>query len=116
MRAAVSGFAAAGAARQARLADRRCRSDGGQAAVTGYAAAGAAGPGSLTGDIGLTWFAERATDQADRRDLTLAPFAYLDVEGLRRRAFEIFPFESHWKVRGAWQRLHDGAEKRTEAS
>lgn len=57
------------------------------------------------GGFGLCWY--RDLPEGDtRRQSTLAPFAYLDVAAIRRRAFEAYPEQHHWRVMRVWQQLH----------
>jgi hypothetical protein len=42
----------------------------------------------------------------------LTPFAYLDVEAIRRQAYEKYPDERWWVNKNVWQRLHAEAESR----
>jgi hypothetical protein len=70
---------------------------------------------SVTELLGVTWYdgtidATRSRPSArDRtppsRAVNLTPFAYLDLEALRRRAFELLPHERYWRSREVWRRL-----------
>ncbi|MEU2986235.1 hypothetical protein ABZ647_17725 [Micromonospora aurantiaca] len=68
--------------------------------------------------IGLTWYEGRIKSRDGRRDLTLTPFAYLDLDELRRKAFELFPGQDMWRSKAIWQRLREevaGARSREAA-
>jgi hypothetical protein len=56
--------------------------------------------------IGLTWYKNREVRTNEKaRKVTLTPFAYLDLDALRRRAFEVLPFSSQWTNHNAWAGL-----------
>ncbi len=58
--------------------------------------------------LGVTWYRDRPVRTSEkRRQVTLAPFAYLDLPTIRARAFDLFPFESQWTAKAAWQALKD---------
>ena len=66
-------------------------------------------PVGVADAIGLRWFSDRLPgSKSDERKITLTPFAYLDVDALRRRAFELpLPFSSQWRNQAVF------AEQRT---
>lgn len=71
---------------------------------------------SATELLGVTWYKDRTVSTAERsRQVTLAPFAYLDLQALRRRAFEYFPFQSEWTNHAAWQALAAEAQAAGES-
>lgn len=57
--------------------------------------------------LGVTWYRDSPVRTDGRRvRATLAPFAYLDLAAIRRRAFDLFPHESQWTNRPAYRALH----------
>lgn len=59
--------------------------------------------------IGLTWYENRDKSRDGRCDLTLTPFAYLSLNELRRKEYELFPKQDMWRSKAIWQRLDDEA-------
>lgn len=56
--------------------------------------------------LGVTWYTDRPVGTDERtRGVTLTPFAYLDLDAIRRRAFDLFPFQSQWSAHAAWLAL-----------